>query len=124
MPLAPEQLCKMYELIGEDCAALVDIINSFLEETPALVDKLCRAVQSHDLEVAGMAAHGLKSTSHDMGAIAFSSMCREVEVNCRTHSTLPSTPELQELIDESSKVIAALQQTLQAIRNGTWAYGS
>jgi histidine phosphotransfer protein HptB len=123
MALAPEPLRKMYELIGEDNATLVDIINSFLEETPALVEKLSYGVQSQNTEAAGTAAHALKSTSHDMGAVTFSAMCHDVEVACRTHLTLPSGLQLNELVAESKAVIAALHQTLEAIKNGTWSHG-
>jgi Hpt domain len=124
MALAPEPLRKMYELIGQDNTMLVEIISSFVEETPLFVGKLCDAVQSQNAEAAGMAAHALRSTSQDMGAVAFSSMCHDVEVICRGHSALPSSLQLNELTHESRKVVEALRQTLDAIKNGTWANGA
>jgi hypothetical protein len=123
MALTPEALRKMYELIGNDSVMLVEIINSFLEETPIFVGKLCEAVRSQNLEAAGMAAHALTSTSRDMGAVVFSDMCRDVEMSCRIHSTLPSGLQLQELEHESHEVIVALQNTIDAIKNRTWSNG-
>jgi histidine phosphotransfer protein HptB len=121
MALAPEPLRKMFRLIGDDRAMLAEIIESFLQETPALVEKLRAAVLTKNMESAGMTAHSLKSTAHDMGAIAFSSMCRDVELNCRSRSDLPSDNKLNELEQESKLVIADLNRTLLDIKNGTWA---
>ena len=123
MILARQALHEMYALIGSDRDVMADIVESFLVETPLLVEKLRSAGAAGDLVSVGQAAHALKSTAHDLGARVFSGMCRTIELDCRNHSKLPTVSQVSELVSESALVLEELRLSLQAIRNGTWPDG-
>lgn len=75
-------LDKLHEIVGGDPADLVELIDSFLEEAPQLVEALAAAQGSGDLQAARRAAHSLKSNARDMGATELSQLCARLEAQC------------------------------------------
>lgn len=122
MRLERQALYEMYVLIGSDRDMLADIVESFLVETPVLVEALRSAAAAGDPVAVGQAAHALTSTARDLGARVFSGMCKTVELDCRQHSKLPSESRLRELVSESALVVDELRLSLKAIRDGTWQH--
>ena len=70
MTIAREALHKLFDVIGENPDLLAELIESFLEEAPLLLDQMQRAADSSDRVVLGRAAHTLKSSARDFGADA------------------------------------------------------
>ncbi len=77
--LAPSALAALRKLVGEDDAALHELVQSFLDETPPLLAELHRAVETGDMGLLRRAAHTLKSSSLDFGAVDLSELCRQLE---------------------------------------------
>ncbi len=72
-------LDRLLEVIGGDKAALRDLVQSFLEEAPALVARLLAAVAAQDSDMLRHAAHTLKGSAVDFGAAGLGDICRDLE---------------------------------------------
>ncbi len=77
--LDPSALDSLRQLVGGDNANLRELIQSFLDETPPLLINLHNAVQTGDKELLRRAAHTLKSSCRDFGAIRLSELCQQLE---------------------------------------------
>jgi HPt (histidine-containing phosphotransfer) domain-containing protein len=61
-PVAPAcDLSLLQGMVGEDSPALREIVQKFIRDTPAELDRLERAVAAYDLPAIGAQAHRLKS---------------------------------------------------------------
>lgn len=68
-------------------AFVVEVIDSYLQHTPPLIETLRETVMAEDWKTLHRTAHSLKSSSAMVGAIAFSNLCRDLET-----STNPEAP--------------------------------
>ena len=76
-------LARMLDMIGGDEASLGELIESFLGEAPALLDALQAALARGDAEGMRRAAHTLKSSCADFGALGLSALFKEIEARAR-----------------------------------------
>ena len=76
-------LTKLLDMIGGEETSLAELIDSFLGETPALLDALQTARACGNAEGMRRAAHTLKSSSADFGALELSALFREIETRAR-----------------------------------------
>ena len=58
-----------------------ELIDTFLEEAPPMLDALRDSLASGQAETFRRAAHSLKSNAGTFGALALASMARELELN-------------------------------------------
>lgn len=77
-------LDALLDMIGGDRTALGELVDSFLEEGPDLVGRMESAVRDGDADGLRRAAHTMKSSAADFGALALSRICREIEEKART----------------------------------------
>lgn len=70
-------------MLGDEVERLVDI---FLEDTPRLVRALENAAGGPDYDALREAAHSLKSSSANLGAMSLSAAARRVELAARERS--------------------------------------
>lgn len=70
---------KLLELIGGDPEDLQELIDDFEQETPTIVASMQAAVAAGDKTALRIAAHSLKANSQDMGAMALSRLCADLE---------------------------------------------
>ena len=109
-------LKDLLSMLGDDFSSLAEIIDSFLEDAPLLLDELQQYVASSDAPGVRRIAHSLKSNGADFGAQAFSDLCAKVE-ELGSEGALDDAPGLVgEILDEYEKVEAALNAVR---RNGT-----
>ena len=72
------------ELGGEeDPGLLSELIELFLSDAPQRLQELEAALEDGDLERLSRAAHTLKSSSANLGAVAFRRLCEELERSAR-----------------------------------------
>jgi len=72
------------ELGGEeDPQLLFELIELFLEDAPARLAEMEEALDTQNLDGMRRAAHTLKSSSANMGAVTFSQLCRDLEAAAR-----------------------------------------
>jgi signal transduction histidine kinase/DNA-binding response OmpR family regulator/HPt (histidine-containing phosphotransfer) domain-containing protein len=66
-------------IIGEDTHILIELIDAFLQNTPARITELHQAMTNQDAYIFRHTAHTLKGSSANMGAMRMSEICRELE---------------------------------------------
>jgi histidine phosphotransfer protein HptB len=93
LTLDKNALQRMFEMIGSDDQVMAELVQSFLDETPLLVDKMLSSSQICDHTALGLAAHTLKSTARDFGAEPLANLCQALETMCQ--NSYPTDAETQ-----------------------------
>lgn len=76
-------LRRMLEAIGGDPADLDELLDDYRRTAPEIVAEISSAARSGDLDALRIAAHTLKSNARDFGAMRLSSLCADLERDCR-----------------------------------------
>lgn len=114
----PSALNKLLNLVGGNKADLAELIGSFLEETPPLLLDLRHALETGDTELFRRAAHTLKSSARDFGAIQLSQLSQQLEALGK-EKKLTGTAELVARAEASyGPVKAALEEYLKGTPYG------
>ena len=79
MAIDRQALDRLRAVVGGGEEDLIEIISSFLEEAPQLMDSLVQSSQVTDLAVMRRAAHSIKSNARDMGATELANICARIE---------------------------------------------
>ena len=103
-------LDKLLELVGGEPAHLVELIDSFLKETPPLLGKLRQSLDQGDAAGLYAAAHTLKSSCRDFGAIRMADWCQELEVMGRIGTLAGATELVTQVKVEYEQVKVELEQ--------------
>lgn len=100
-------------LMVVDPAAIAQLLECYLTETPAIVTKVVNALANHDSEALRKAAHQLKSSSASVGAMTLAHLCRELEMLGK-NKTIEIDPHLAvQFQGEFERVKQALQVELE-----------
>ncbi len=75
----PAIFAELQETAGADFVA--ELIDTFLEEAPPMLDALRASLDARDAETFRRAAHSLKSNASTFGALALASLARDLELN-------------------------------------------
>ncbi len=74
---ALESICEM---AGEEASLLVEeMIASYLDDTEARLQAIAQAITQADAETINQAAHSMKSSSANLGAVNLAQLCEELE---------------------------------------------
>lgn len=110
-PLIDQQvLASLKELMEEEFPAL---INSYIEDAPKLLTDILSSSKEADREILVRAAHTLKSSSNNLGAIKLAMIAEAIEKQSQEHKLSAAAtliPSLQ----------AALDETMEALANVEW----
>ena len=99
---------KLRFLQDEEHDYLSELIATYLDSAPKLLDTLRAAIAGSDVPATQRAAHTLKGSSASLGAATLAAHCRELEILART-GMLNGAPEwLQKIEDEYGRVKGAL----------------
>ncbi|NOZ62352.1 MAG: PAS domain S-box protein [Calditrichaeota bacterium] len=96
----------------EDGAFLKEMIQIYLEETPKLLAQLTESMKLKKKEEFTRAAHTLKSSSANLGAMALSEMNKKLEKKGREGDIDGVSEEVEEVKAEFARVKAALEKFL------------
>jgi HPt (histidine-containing phosphotransfer) domain-containing protein len=77
--LDPKALRRLLATVGGEFEYLAELIDSFLDDAPKLLDELGQFAQTGDASGVRRVAHALKSNGADLGATAFTNQCKELE---------------------------------------------
>jgi HPt (histidine-containing phosphotransfer) domain-containing protein len=72
-------LDELLETVGGDREFLVELIETYLADSPGLLADLSAGLAAGDAAAVRRAAHTLKSTSATFGATRLATTCREIE---------------------------------------------
>jgi signal transduction histidine kinase/CheY-like chemotaxis protein len=112
--LDAEALDELYEVIGEDASHIVRV---FLEDAPRVLHELEQAALAPDYAALRDAAHSLKSSAANLGAMALSAAARRLELGARTQTLERPAVAVALLVQEFARARVALRARLPA--NGT-----
>ena len=113
LPPAVDQqvLDSICELLGGDRQMLLDeVVGSYLEDSPQLIQTMQNASLTGDTTTWYRAAHTLKSSSATLGAIALSELCKQLETTCQNHQLSEASLLTVQIEREYERVLAELQQ--------------
>ncbi len=74
---------NLRDMVGGDVRFLVELIDTFLEDAPLLLADMRAAVEAGDAAALRIAAHSLKSNSAEFGAMTFSTLCKDLEMQAK-----------------------------------------
>jgi signal transduction histidine kinase/CheY-like chemotaxis protein len=112
--LDAEALDELYDVIGDDAHHIVRV---FLEDAPRVLHELEQAALAPDYAALRDAAHSLKSSAANLGAMALSGAARRLELGARTQSLERPAVAVALLVQEFARARVALRARLPA--NGT-----
>jgi CheY-like chemotaxis protein/HPt (histidine-containing phosphotransfer) domain-containing protein len=84
------------------------IIDMFNSDAPRLLGEMKVAAAANNTEAVRLAAHTLKSTCTNVGAVALSATCREIEQYARANDVDGALTRISAIQDELDRVLAAL----------------
>ena len=87
---------------------LAKVLGLYSSSSLALTDAMRTATQSNDAESVRQAAHALKSSSANVGAMAFADLCKDVEVAAAQGKLDQARVLVDGLLAEHKKVLQAL----------------
>ena len=108
---ALQELRNLSTAIGRD--VLGKSVQYFLKQTPKDVDEMRRAIAEGDMELLGMTAHSLKSSSASLGALGFSTLCQQLEDSARQAQMEAASGQLRAMELRLPKVLLALRQQVK-----------
>ena len=101
-----EILDELRAMLGNEVERLVDV---FLEDTPRLIAALENAAVGPDYDALRDAAHSLKSSSANLGAMSLSAAAKRVELGARERSLDRPAVAVAVVANEFSRVAQALR---------------
>lgn len=113
MSLDLSTLNSYRDFMGEDADSFIeDIIRSFLNDAPKLLETLKESMASGDSARFVRSAHTLKSNSATLGAAQLAALAAELEQAGKTTPLQELAGQVYSTAEELSKVLQALQQYL------------
>jgi two-component system, sensor histidine kinase and response regulator len=111
--LDPSVIASLRELGGDDDPGLfVELVNMFLEDTPERMRSLSAAMEKRDPRALEHAAHALKSSAANLGALGLSGLFRDIEAAGREQDLSRAAPLVERTRPEFAKVEAALRSEM------------
>ncbi|MBW4523054.1 MAG: Hpt domain-containing protein [Scytolyngbya sp. HA4215-MV1] len=98
---------------GGDYEFLQEVLDSYFEEAPKLIQDIQLAVLQGDAKKLQHAAHTLKSTSTVLGAVTLTELCNELEELGKAGATGIPLDRGEAVAQEYAKAKAALEQVIQ-----------
>ncbi len=110
-PLDPKTLDGLRELQRKGAPSLLaKLIRLYLQSAPALIEELRSSIERRDPEALRNAAHSLKSSSANIGALRLSALCKEVERLGRDKTIGDADERLATIRTEFERVEQALER--------------
>lgn len=112
--LDPAVLQGLKELGGDDDPGLfLELVDLFLQDAPKRMEDIRRGLEQDDVQLVERAAHTLKSSSANIGAITLSSLCKRMEEEARERRKAG----LSELYVTSRRLWPRIEAALNAARS-------
>ena len=108
-------LDMLLEVIGGEKELLIELIDSFLQEAPPLLNTMREALENEDSGGLRMTAHTLKSSGNDFGAVEFARLCQDLEDLARDGRLEQSAT----LVEQIEKEYGRVQNALLAVTGKT-----
>ena len=93
---------------------IVDTIDMFMQQTPAILQEIETGLATNDFPTAGAAAHKLKATLGFFGMLNTQALIQQIESGCKTGTM--SADEAKAKLAEVNTIIAANMPALTQIQ--------
>lgn len=111
-------LLSLREMMGDSADQFLDcLIDTYLEETPSLLNQMSNAIATQEPEVMQRAAHTLKSSSASLGAISLSQLCQNLETMGSSQTIKGAKEIMLQLEAEYKQVKVALLLERRGAKN-------
>lgn len=114
--LDEETRIGLLELMEGDNEMMIDLIDTSLETSPDLLENLSQATETGDGTAIKEAAHSLKSSNAQMGALRFATLCQEMENYGKSNEIEKARTHLPVLVNEYKLVSAALRAWRESLQ--------
>lgn len=102
---------ELLALSGDgDPELLLDLIGIFLDDGPAKVGAIVQGLEEKDFEKMERAAHSLKGSAGNLGALMLQQTCERMQVATRAHSFDESRQLTSDLKTHYGQAQAALEE--------------
>jgi CheY-like chemotaxis protein len=98
-----------HDIGGEDSEFLIELIDSYLDNSQSLLQELYTSVAQKNFEVMVRTVHTLKSSSGVIGAEDLSTLCRELETNLRNQKYEELDVTINKITDEYANIKSELE---------------
>jgi len=109
-PFDEKTFSDLRTTFGDDF--IPELVATYLEETPLLINELQEALASADIQAFTRAAHSIKSSSKSMGAFVFAENARELEMIGKSGDLSQAAIKLTELTGTYPELEQALKEYL------------
>jgi len=109
-PLDAATLDGLKELGGDDPSFLIEVIQQFLQDGPAHVAAIRHAVVDDDADALMKAAHALKGSCRNMGALSLGELCLTLEHQGQTGQA----GDLEDVLTQLESAYSRTQRALEA----------
>jgi CheY-like chemotaxis protein/HPt (histidine-containing phosphotransfer) domain-containing protein len=106
----PNVIESMLVLGGGGRGLLKKMIDIYLQDAPGRIAAIREGMARADADAVARAAHAFKSANANLGAAALAEMCKRLERQCRTGSTLEAEALVAAIEDEFAYVAADLSE--------------
>ncbi len=112
--LDPNRIAELKSMIGEDDFKEVfrDLINSYLEDSPNLIERISLGLENKNIEQIKINAHTLKSSSVTLGAQDLSDLCKSLEQSMVEEDFAEARRLTSLVVEEYKKVEVLMKQEL------------
>ena len=100
---------ELREMLGDD-KVLAEVIDFYLEDAPKLLKEIAISITQRKAVALERAAHTLKSSSAQLGAINLFQLCQKMEVGVQTGSLAEAVTMVSQVETELEKVQTALRK--------------
>ena len=104
-----ETISGLLEIIGGAKESLNELIGSFLDDAPKLLESLASGVRENDFDAVKRAAHTLKSSAADFGAAGLAELTRELEVCSAANDLNGADPKVLAIRAEYARAASELE---------------
>lgn len=109
----PQAIANLRELNPDDNDAFLrEIVDIFLEDTPQRIAELDVSLASNDIPRFTRAAHSIKGSSSNVGAMALRAVAEQLEHQSKASGLSGLEPTLASLKSEYERVVAEIRRLL------------
>jgi HPt (histidine-containing phosphotransfer) domain-containing protein len=107
-PLDANIKAEVVDMMDGDQELIIDLIDTMMESTSELMNNLTEGIREANALRIRDAAHALKSSSAQLGALPFSEVCRDLEQMGKNNQLAEAKTHLVRLMNAYQQMSAAL----------------
>ncbi|HET7703807.1 MAG TPA: Hpt domain-containing protein [Candidatus Limnocylindrales bacterium] len=107
-PIDQDAFDRLVEMTGGELDFVDELVDTYIEDGRNQVDGLRAALERGDSEAVVRAAHSLKSSSVNVGAVALGDRCRTLEEAARGGPVDDAAAQVTSIAADFDAVVAAL----------------